>query len=79
MIRSLWINDRVVLRLEKWLENWYELYPDDLEPMVVSKNQIACEDVTNIPDEKLVELLDDIHYELIPDDYEEEQDNKARS
>jgi len=73
VIRPLWVNDRVVLRLEKWLENWYELYPDDLEQMGVSKSQIACEDVTTIPDEKLVEMLDDIHYELIPEDFEEEE------
>jgi hypothetical protein len=79
VIRPLWVDDRVVLRLEKWLENWIELYPDDFEPMGVSKDRIACEDVTTVPDEKLVEMLDDIHYELIPEDFEEEEDEKARS
>jgi hypothetical protein len=76
VIRPLWFKDRVVLRLEKWLENWYELYPDDIELMGVSKNQIACEDVSTIPDEKLAEMLDDIHYQLIPEDFEEEEDGK---
>jgi len=47
--------------------------------MGVSKNRIKCEDVTAIPDEKLVEMLGDIHYELIPEDFEEEEDDKARS
>ncbi len=76
VIRPLWLKDRVVLRLERWLENWNELYPDDIEPMGVSKNRIACEDVTSMPDEKLVEMLDDIHYQLIPEDFEEEEDGK---
>jgi hypothetical protein len=73
VIRPLWFKDRVVLRLEKWLENWYELYPGDIEPMGVSKNQVACEDVTSVSDEKLIEMLDDIHYQLIPEDFEEEE------
>ena len=81
VIRPLWDKNRngVVLRLEKWLENWEEQYGDDgLYDFTgnvagVGKSRIANEDVTNIPDEKLCEMLDHIHCELIPEDCEEEE------
>ena len=41
--------------------------------MGISKTRIVNEDVTDIPDEKLCEMLDDVHYELIPEDFEEEE------
>jgi len=28
--------------------------------------------VSNLPDDKLCEMLEDIHYELIPEDFEED-------
>jgi division protein CdvB (Snf7/Vps24/ESCRT-III family) len=64
----------VALRLEKWLENWYDLNPEDANFMVISPNQIVKKDVSNIPDEQLSEMLDDLHYELIPEDFEEVED-----
>ena|SRR5690349_10353365 len=75
LIRPLWDKNKngVVLRLEKWLENWDEQYGYDDDWMVVSKSRIVNVDVSEIPDEKLCEILDDIHYELIPEDCEEEQ------
>jgi hypothetical protein len=75
IIRPLWEKGKngVVLRLEKWLENWYEMYPGDFEGMSISKNQIVNEDVSNIPDERLCEMLDDLHAELIPEDFEDEE------
>jgi hypothetical protein len=39
-----------------------------------SKSRIVSEDVTDIPDEKLCEMLDQIHCELIPEDCEEEEE-----
>jgi hypothetical protein len=42
--------------------------------MVISPNQIVKKDVSNIPDEQLSEMLDDLHYELIPEDFEEVED-----
>jgi len=41
--------------------------------MGISDSRIVSEDVSNIPDEQLVEMLDDIHYELIPEDFEEDE------
>jgi hypothetical protein len=74
VIRPLWDKDknRVILRKEKWLEDWYEQYGDDSEWMGISKSRIVSEDVTNIPDKKLCEMLQEIHCELIPEDCEEE-------
>jgi hypothetical protein len=79
VIRPLWTKGGVSLRLEKWLENWYELHPEDADFMVISPNQIVKEDVSNIPDEELSEMLDDLHYELIPEDFEEAEDESGRS
>ncbi len=75
VIRPLWDKNKngVILRLEKWLEDWESQYGEAFEWMGVSKDRIVSEDVTNIPDEQLSKMLDDIHCELIPEDCEEEQ------
>ena len=73
VIRPLWDKDEVVLRLEKYLENWSELNPDDFEYMGVSAGRIVCEDVSQISDDKLLAMLEDLHYELIPEDFEEDE------
>jgi hypothetical protein len=75
VIRPLWDKNKngVVLRLEKWLEDWEGQYGEDFEWMGISKNRIVSEDVTNIPDEELCKMLDDIHCDLIPEDCEEEE------
>jgi hypothetical protein len=75
IIRPLWDKNKngVVLRLEKWLEDWYGQYGEDDEWMAINKSKIAGEDVTDIPDEKLCEMLDTIHFELTPEDFEEEE------
>lgn len=74
IIRPLWDKARngVVLRLEKYLENWYEENPDDAEWMGINKSRVVNEDVTDIPDENLCKMLEDLHYALIPEDFEEE-------
>jgi hypothetical protein len=80
VIRPLWDKEKkgVVLRLEKWLENWYEEYGDEGNDwMAIKKSRIVSEDVTGIPDEKLCEILDDIHCELIPEDCEEDEESKV--
>jgi hypothetical protein len=75
VIRPLWVKDQgmVVLRLERYLEDWNEQYPDDFEYMGISKSRIVNEDVSNVPDEQLCQMLDGVHRELIPDDFEEEE------
>jgi len=74
VIRPIWHGDKVVLRLERWLENWFDLHPDDAEGWGIPPNMIVREDVSTVSDEELEELLDDVHYELIPEDYEEDGD-----
>ena len=72
VIRPMWKDNKVVLRLEKYLEEWYVLHPEDYYWMGVSPNLIVREDVSGMTDEELVELLDEVHHELIPDDFEDE-------
>jgi hypothetical protein len=76
VIRPRWDKGRncVVLRLEKWLdgEDPSERYESSEGMMTISKRFIVCEDVSNVPDDKLCEMLEDIHYELIPEDFEED-------
>ena len=51
------------------MENWDEQYGEDGDWIEeVSKSRIVREDVTDIPDEKLCEMLDEVHCELIPED-----------
>src|SRR5215469_11812970 len=78
VIRPMWVKDGVVLRLEKYLEDWYdETDYTDYVWMGVSAKRIACEDVTNVPDEKLVAMVNRVHYELIPEDFEEEGESEG--
>ena len=76
VIRPLWDKDKngVVLRLEKWLEDWYGQYgEEDSDWMAIKKSRIVSEDVTDTPDGKLCEMLETIHCELIPEDCEEDE------
>jgi len=41
--------------------------------MGISKSRILREDVTDIPDEKLCEILDEVHCELIREDCKDEE------
>ena len=76
VIRPRWDKGKngVVLRLEKWLdgEDPSERYEASEGMMTISKQFIVSEDVNNLPDDKLCEMLEDIHYELIPEDFEED-------
>ncbi|MGA7293045.1 MAG: hypothetical protein WBW53_12455 [Terriglobales bacterium] len=78
VIRPLWAKGEVALRLEKWLEDWYDLHPEDADFMVISPNQIVKEDVSDITDEQLSEILDDLHRELIPEDFKAVEDELDR-
>jgi hypothetical protein len=71
VIRPLWKNGHVTLRLEKYLEEWYAIHPEDNLWMEVSPNRIVRQDVTAMSDEELCELLDNVHHELIPIDFED--------
>ena len=83
IIRPRWdkANNGTVLRLEKWIDGVdpYERF----EPygnsgvMTINKSMIVSEDVTDVPDEKLCEMLDAIHYELIPEDFEEDDSEQS--
>lgn len=47
-----------MLRLEKYLENWYEIHPYEADPFDF-KERIVRDDVSGMSDEELVDLLDD--------------------
>ncbi len=70
LIRPLWGKGKPVLRLEKYSEDWFELHPDD-DPLD-SPERTVCEDVSKLSDRKVLRLLDKVHRELVPEDYEDE-------
>ncbi|HWW16058.1 MAG TPA: hypothetical protein VN310_15460 [Candidatus Dormibacteraeota bacterium] len=73
IIRPLWSKGRVVLRLEKHAENWLEIHPEDWDPFDF-RQRTVCEDVSRMTDKKVLRLLDKVHCELIPEDYEDEEE-----
>ena len=58
-----------ILRLEKYGEKWQELHPED-DPMDGSLRTV-CEDVSKMPEKKLLRMLTRIHMELAPEDFED--------
>lgn len=80
IIRPRWDRTKncVVLRLEKWIdgEDPYDRYEESDGIFAINRSRIVSEDVTDVPDEKLCEMLDDIHYELIPEDFEQEEEKE---
>ena len=50
VVRPIWEKDRVVLRLEKYLENWYQLHPYDYVWMTIMPSRIVRHDVSASPD-----------------------------
>ena len=71
-IRPMWKDNKVVLRLEKYLENWDELHPDErLSWFDGPEHRIVRDDVSKMSDKRLLTLLDKVHQELIPGDFEE--------
>jgi hypothetical protein len=68
IIRPLWVKDKVVLRLEKYTEDW--AYRDlDYDQFDTSKRTI-CADVSQISEEELESILDNLDTELHPDEDE---------
>lgn len=63
------------LALEKYTEDWYYCNPND-DPFDFSKRTI-CEDVSKLSDKQLEKLLDGMHRELTPEDYEEEDETSG--
>jgi hypothetical protein len=73
IIRPMWEGKRPTLRLEKYSENWYEIHPEDSDPFDFSSRTVR-DDVSKLSDKKVVALLNDVHRELIPEDFEEEEE-----
>lgn len=69
IIRPLSIKDRVILRLEKYTEDWQVREPG-FDPFDFSKRTV-CQDVSKMSDRKLGKILDQLHEELYPEEYEE--------
>jgi len=76
VIRPRWDKGKngVVLRLEKWFdgEDPSERYEVSEGMMTISKRFIVSEDVRNVSDDKLSQMLEDIHNQLIPEDFAED-------
>lgn len=70
LIRPLLEDGEPVLRLEKFSEDWYELHPDE-DPLDFTSRTVA-EDVSKLSDKKVSALLEKIHRELAPEDFEDE-------
>jgi hypothetical protein len=67
IIRPLWLKEKVVLRLEKYTEDWNYRYPDDYDPFDTSKRTV-CEDVSQLSEDDLEAVLDKLDQELHPDE-----------
>jgi hypothetical protein len=74
IIRPMWKGNKPTLRLEKYLENWYELHPDDFDPFDF-RARTVFEDVSKMSDKKVLDVLDKVHRELLPEDFEDEEEN----
>src|ERR1700676_5229732 len=73
IIRPMWKCSRPTLRLEKYSENWYEIHPDDFDPFDF-RNRTVRDDVSKLSDKKVLALLHEVHRELIPEDFDEEEE-----
>jgi hypothetical protein len=69
IIRPLWVKDKVVLRLEKYTEDW--AYRDPDYDQFDTSERMVCEDVSKMSEEDLVEIIEKLDRELHPDDYDQ--------
>lgn len=70
IIRPLWAKDKVVLRLEKYTEDW--AYRDSDYEQFDTSNRSVCDDVSQMSDDEIAAIVDTLHRELHPDEYEDE-------
>jgi hypothetical protein len=49
LIRPLWAGDKIVLRLEKYPDDWNERCPEGCDPEDATKRTV-CEDVSHMPE-----------------------------
>jgi hypothetical protein len=73
IIRPLWVKGRPTLRLEEYPENWFEFLREGSGPFDL-KLQVVCADVSRLSDKKVFGLLDKVHRQLVPEDYEDEDE-----
>ncbi len=72
VIRPISVGSRPTLRLERHSEVWYELYPHDDDPSDPATRTV-CEDVSILSDEEVMALVDKLHREVAPEDFEVEE------
>ncbi|MBI4446113.1 MAG: hypothetical protein HY645_09390 [Acidobacteria bacterium] len=72
LIRPLWSEGKPTLRLEKYSEQWFDTHPEE-DPLDFTKRTV-CVDVSNMPENELLPLLDNVHREIAPEDFEAEED-----
>jgi len=73
VIRPIWKDNKPALRLERHSEAWFELYPEDDDPQEPGTHSV-CDDVTGLSDTEVLGLLEKLHRELVPEDFEGEDD-----
>jgi hypothetical protein len=66
IIRPLWVKHKVVLRLEKYTEDW--VYRDPNYDQFDTSSRTVCEDVSQMPEDDLEAILDKLDQELHPDE-----------
>jgi hypothetical protein len=69
-VRPLWVKDGIVLRLEKYTEDWGDIDPE-YAAFDASKRTVHP-DITDLPDDQLAEILNKVNAELHPDERDEE-------
>jgi hypothetical protein len=70
VIRPIWKSDKPALRLERHSEDSFKLYPEDDNPQEPGARSV-CDDVTGLSDTELMALLEKLHRELVPEDFED--------
>jgi hypothetical protein len=61
---------KVTMRLEKHSEDWGVDTPDGGDPFDFTERTV-CEDVSKMGEKKLAKMLDEIHREIHPEDFED--------
>jgi hypothetical protein len=72
VIRPMWDGNKPALRLEKYSEDWFAVHPED-DPLDFTERTV-CDDVSRLSDKKVMAMLEKIHRELVPEDFENDEE-----
>jgi hypothetical protein len=60
-----------MLRLERYTEDWPSLHPDSGYPFDLDERTV-CKDVSKMGEKTLAKMLERIHREIHPEDFDDE-------